>query len=242
MLVSLKDAGYTFTRFAEYYDLQKSEKTAFLRHDIDARPTNALKTAIIESSHGIVGTYYFRTIESVFVPDIISEIASMGHEIGYHYENMDDANGDVVLAILDFERNLSMLREITEISTICMHGSPLSKWSNLELWNSYSYKEFNIRLEAFKDVDYHDSVYLTDTGRSWRHNIANMRDRVKTNVVFDIRSTTELISRIVDLPNHVFITIHPQRWDDSYYPWVRELISQRIKNILKTGLRMYRRM
>ncbi len=58
-----------------------------LRHDVDARPQNSLRLARLEHTLGIQGTYYFR-IPHTFQPSIIQEIASLGHEIGYHYETL----------------------------------------------------------------------------------------------------------------------------------------------------------
>ena len=58
-----------------------------LRHDVDARPQNSLRLARLEHTLGIRGTYYFR-IPHTFQPSIIQEIASLGHEIGYHYETL----------------------------------------------------------------------------------------------------------------------------------------------------------
>ena len=32
------------------------------------------------------------------------------------------------------------------------------------------------------------------------------------------------------------ITVHPQRWTNNYLEWTKELVSQRVKNIVKWGL------
>jgi len=42
-----------------------------------------LKMARKEAEMGITAIYYFRTHDDVFKPDIIREIADLGHEIGY---------------------------------------------------------------------------------------------------------------------------------------------------------------
>ena len=34
------------------------------------------------------------------------------------------------------------------------------------------------------------------------------------------------------LPDKIMIT-HPQRWDDRFIPWARELVWQNIKNVVK---------
>jgi len=56
---------------------------------VDRKPGNALKMARLEDEMGIRATYFFRTIPHTFKPEIIKEVSGMGHEIGYHYEDMD---------------------------------------------------------------------------------------------------------------------------------------------------------
>jgi len=63
-----------------------------LRHDVDRLPENALVFARIEKQVGIKVSYYFRIVEESFDEDIIRQIADMGHEIGYHYENLSAVN------------------------------------------------------------------------------------------------------------------------------------------------------
>ena len=60
-----------------------------LRHDVDRLPLNALDLAKIENSFGIKGSYYFRVVPESFNFDIIKKIEELGHEIGYHYEDVD---------------------------------------------------------------------------------------------------------------------------------------------------------
>jgi hypothetical protein len=37
----------------------------------------------------------------------------------------------------------------------------------------------------------------------------------------------------VRFPDKVMITVHPQRWDDRPWPWVREFVFQSVKNLGK---------
>ena len=68
---------------------------------------------------------------------IIREIRDMGHEIGYHYDDLSFCKGDHEKAIRRFEKNLATLREIAPVKTICMEGAPLSKWDNRDLWGKH---------------------------------------------------------------------------------------------------------
>ncbi len=64
-------------------------KHLVLRHDVDKKPANSLVIAGIESALGIKGTYYFRIVPESLDKDIAGAISSMGHEVGYHYEDID---------------------------------------------------------------------------------------------------------------------------------------------------------
>ena len=59
---------------------------------MDTLPQNSLHFARIQAEMGIKGTYYFRAVPQSWDEDIIKEIHRLGHEVGYHYENMDVAS------------------------------------------------------------------------------------------------------------------------------------------------------
>ena len=67
---------------------------------MDLKAENSLATARIEHGLGVKASYYFRIVPQSNKPDIIKEIASMGHEIGYHYEDMSICEGDTEKAIV----------------------------------------------------------------------------------------------------------------------------------------------
>jgi len=140
---------------------------------------------------------YFRVVPESFDPVVIKEISGLGHEIGYHYEDLSmaarsmgvrnrDARssplpGDLLeKGIAQFESNLEKLRELAPVKTICMHGSQLSKWDNRRLWEKYDYRDFGIAGEPYFDVDYSRVLYITDTGRSWNKRDASICDKVNS--------------------------------------------------------------
>ncbi|MBA7521531.1 hypothetical protein ES705_13638 [subsurface metagenome] len=107
------------------------------------------------------------------------EIHDLDHEIGYHYENLTTCNGDMNKAIEDFKYNLEKFRNLIPVSTICMHGSPRSKWDSKDLWKKYNYKDFGIIGEPYFDVDFSNVLYLTDTGRRWDGGNVSVRDKAE---------------------------------------------------------------
>ena len=164
--LSRKDSAFiTFRHLIENAGLPGS--FTILRHDVDLLPQNSLQTAQIEHSLGIRGTYYFRIVPQSFNESIIRQIADLGHEIGYHYEDLTLAKGDMNKAIKSFEQNLAKLRKIVPVSTACMHGSPRSPWDSKDLWKHYDYRDFGIIGEPYFDIDFSEVLYLTDTGRRW---------------------------------------------------------------------------
>ena len=250
---SLESRGYNFIPVAEAFRNTKG-KYLILRHDVDARPANSLKCAELEYRMGIKGTYYFRTVPKSYDEGIIREISRLGHEIGYHYEDLAVAHGDYDQAIRLFEQNLAKLRRLVPIETICMHGSPLSKYDNRKLWDKYDYRDFGITGEPYLDIDFREVLYLTDTGRRWDGERYSIRDRVTPAGTEPeaggtapavkhpgFRSTFDIIRAAATgiLPSKIMITLHPQRWDDNLLPWLRELLLQNVKNAGKALLNSY---
>jgi len=212
-------------------------KRLILRHDVDSLPKQALEMAIIESEFNIKSTYYFRIKNSVFDKKIIKKIYNLGHEIGYHYEVLASNKGDKKKALNEFKINLGKFREISPITTICMHGSPLSSWTDSDLWLDNNFRDYGILGEAFLSINYNSVRYFTDTGRRWNGNKYNVRDKVSSRLKnIDVKSTKDLIEILPTLLTDISLNIHPQRWHSSYSGWLWENISQNIKNIGKRYL------
>jgi len=138
LIAEIKKTEFKVLTLKDYFQ-QKHHPPAFfiIRHDVDRRPEHALKMALVESSYGIQSTYYFRVNKRVFKREIIQKIAELGHEIGYHYEVVDKAHGDMDLAGRIFDVDLAKLRALADISTAAMHGNPLTSWDNKDFWQHF---------------------------------------------------------------------------------------------------------
>ena len=233
--------GYLFETVNNYLSKNKvGFKTVILRHDVEKKYDNALKFAQIQNELGIKGTYYFRILKNSYNPDVVKKIADLGHEIGYHYDDLTFCKGRFEEAIMRFEKNLNLLRSIAEIKTICMDGSPWSKYDNKALWGKYDYKDFGVESEPYFDINFNEIFYMTDTGRRWDGWKYSVRDKVpqqeiwiKEGLVF--HSTDDIIKAANEgrLPDKIMFTFHPQRWNDKPLPWVKELVLQNVKNVVK---------
>ena len=194
--------------------------------------------AEIENEKDIFASYYFRMVPQSFNPKIINEIKSLGHEIGYHYENLSKTNGNYEKAIIDFEKNLNILRKFYPIKTMCMHGSPVSKWDNRKLWEKYNYRKYGILAEPYFDIDFNEILYITDASRTWNNEKVTLRDKVKSIYKYNFNSITDLIDLFAKdkLPEKIMLNIHPHNWANNHIEWYKILIWQTLKNIIKQNL------
>lgn len=210
------------------------EKCLLLRHDVDKRPGQSLHMARLEKEMGISGTYYFRSVPASFDPAVIRKISELGHEIGYHYEDLALCRGNLNEAIRSFRKNLKRLRELVPVRTACMHGSPLSSHDNRLLYEKLDPEEEGLIGEPYFDIDRGRFLYLTDTGGRWDDEASGIRDEGDGGR-YGIRTSQQLMSALHErrLPGRILLTVHPQRWIDAPLPWAREQGGQWIKNRIK---------
>lgn len=211
--------GYEFQTVESFIENPKS-KVAVLRHDVDLRNHAASRLAEIEAKMGIKSTYYFRVVRQSYDPKVIKRIVSMGHEIGYHYEDLASCKGDYDKSIRSFEKNLVMFRKLYPVKTICMHGSSGSPFDNRDLWKRYRLEDFGLICEPYLSIDYNKVLYLSDTGRCWNASKMSVRDRVETKYEYSFKVTQDIINAIDTLPNSVLITAHPEQWTDNLPEWL----------------------
>ena len=165
--------GYRFVTFEQYCDAQQGggmpvgERWVVMRHDVDARPERAQKMARLEAARGVQSSYYFRSITPTSRPDVMLSVVKMGHELGYHYEDLCLCGGNSKRAMAHFEKQLQALRQYYPVRTICMHVNVWSKHKAVSSWENYDYRTYGIVDEPYLDVAYNHVFYLTDTGRFW---------------------------------------------------------------------------
>lgn len=232
---------FTLEKYRELLNALKGYGEVTLRHDVDRKPQNSLKMASLEQELGRKAVYYFRAVPESWDESVILQIASLGHEIGFHYESLTTCHGNYEDAYEDFCHNLERLRALVPVTTISMHGSPTSKWDSRDLWKHYDYHVLGIETEPYLDTDFSRVFYLTDTGRRWDGFKVSVRDKIpefqeqwmKEGLVF--HSTDDIINAVHEgrFPKRVMINTHPQRWTDNRWPWLVELASQSVKNVAK---------
>ena len=239
------DAGYTHLTVREYLSRETlPERFIIHRHDVDRKPGNALEMARLEAEYDIPSTYYVRTIDKTFRPELIREIHSLGHEIGYHYEDMDRAGGAVERAHESFERELERLRELVPVETVCMHGNPLTSYDNRNMWtDDRCVAEYDLLGEAYLSMDFEDVTYFSDTGRTWRDGALKIKDHTMGEGSKHVTagSTHDLVSLLADNElERACLLSHPNRWADGSLEYIAESIKDRSINVVKHGLNAVR--
>ncbi|MEI8349367.1 MAG: hypothetical protein WCI77_04350 [Candidatus Omnitrophota bacterium] len=241
LYTSLLHNGYQIVNVSDFLQKKYTGKTCILRHDVDRGMHSALRLAQTEKRMGISASYYFRYPQT-FNENIIKEIYNLNHDIGYHYEVLAKAGGNYGKAIELFKKELGEFQNITAVKTICAHGSPFSKWDNKKLWEKYNFIDLGIMGETCISMDFNKIFYLTDTGRSWNADTANIRDKVNTKFAYKFNNTCEIMSALKrgELPDGIMLNIHPNRWNDDMCGWAVEFVGQNIRNLFKMLLQKAR--
>jgi|TARA_B100000315_G_scaffold256019_1_gene300893 hypothetical protein len=79
-------------RFVGYGDIPFGTRFVLWRHDCDISINRALRLAIIEHEEGVKATYFINLHSDYYNPletkqsEIIMEIASLGHDLGIHFD------------------------------------------------------------------------------------------------------------------------------------------------------------
>jgi len=240
---TIASSKYETITFEEFFKTKNTlENFIILRHDVDKWPVNALKLAMIESKYNIKTTYFWRNVSHVFKPELIKQQVKLGHEIGYHYETLAQAKGDYEKALSIFQEWLERFRIITNINTICMHGSRFTKWDNRLLWEKFDFKEFDIIGEPYLSINYTDIKYLSDSGGSWLDKGQRTRDAIDDIDNVSVHSSKQIIELINGGKyNKLIILVHPDRWNNSGFIWYYEYVTKKIRNIIKQTYNFFKK-
>ncbi len=203
--------------------------------------------AKIEHEMGIKSTYYFRKKPFTFKPEIIRKIAAMGHEIGYHYENLSDTDGDTAKGLDDFKKLLGEFRQLVAVQTCSMHGRPFKSADNRDLWripenHRVLKEELGMLGEVYLDIDYSNIAYINDTGRNWTSGKSNRRDKVASDITADFSNGDALLAYLEKNPHpRICFQIHPERWTENQIAWCFYYLFDSGVNLIKTFIALINR-
>jgi hypothetical protein len=237
---ALVEAGYAALPISSYLERKRvalPPSFVLLRHDVETSVRQAVRLEEVEADHGLAATYFLRPRGRPVPGAEVARLRALGHEIGYHYDTLARARGDVPRALRLFAQDLEELRRHGPVRLASMHGSPLFPWDNRDLWRAARPADFGLDGEVYADIDYADVRYFSDTGRTWHPTRHNLRDHVAAAPDGAIDTTDELAAllRSRRLPR-VCLLAHPDRWSASVAAWVvragRDLVENGIKDVV----------
>jgi hypothetical protein len=258
IIAAIASSEYQVLKIRDYITLDKlPEKFIIIRHDVDLDAYYQLQFARMERQMGINTSYYFRYIDKTFKQEVISEVAGLGHEVGYHYEVFTKAKGNHDEAIKLFKKEQAVFSEKWKSNTVCPHGGSFvdnadgyslknmitlipklisgkkvfSRHVNFDLWDTHAFADFGIIGDAYRSVDFSDILYLSDTGRSWDQRYKRL-DKVdsRVNPLFDIKSSDDIIDVIKnESVNNIYLLVHFEQWKDNFKDWLGWYAAQIIR-------------
>ena len=229
-----------------------------IRHDVDYFPQRALALATIEAERRMAVTYYFRRRFFDSDLDLIRKVAGLGHQIGYHYEEVDthqkapnmqvarDAAGFFIGALLDIDRLGFPIR------SVCAHGNPLTDVDNRQVVHLVRDGQYLDRLaftfdraevkekisdrligDASIDITGEDfDLYIPDTGRfNPRY---NLKDRIDDCPIAGLANLDDFAAILGDPKNRrIYLNLHPDRWSGDMATWLFDFAFDSAKNLAK---------
>jgi len=223
---------------ADFLRAVDKNRRIILRHDVDRLAGKAVDLARLEAGLGVCSTYYFRASASgSFSRTAIGAIAALGHETGYHYEDLSFCKGNKGAAQERFFRNLDTLRRLAPCTTVSMHGAPLSKFHNQALLTVDDLGRARLLGDAVTGIEPFLPYYLTDTGGTWLAQ-ANLRDRVGKAWPAEALPTAMPAFRkfVAEASRPLYISTHPERWSKSFPGYMRSKTVDLLANTVKAAL------
>lgn len=211
--------------FSFYDSFEKEGKFVLWRHDVDFSPGRALELAKIESELGVISTYFIQPHSRFYHllekenKEIFSEIKSLGHELGLHFDISfyKEVNEKNLNMLLEKEKRLIDSFFETDIKVFSFHNPTqfaldLGSWNCGGMINTYaSYFKKNV-------------TYGSDSNGIWRHN--SIKEILNTN------------------PRKLQFLTHPVWWTKeitSPRQRVMEVIHQRSDENIKSQLALWKK-
>jgi len=245
---------------AEYLSATPAPTPPFviLRADVDYREPSALRLAEIAESCQVRGSFYFRhriqkgdsalarlILRGVsrqapaFNVEIMSNVASLGHEAGYHFETLDTCRGEFDAAEDLFLTNLAHLRASgLAIRTVAAHGGrPLAPTyrHNLDTFSRAPdlFERARLLGETTLSVDFTRVIYVSDAHWRWRR-----YEAYQPGVTGKPTSLRAIMDALSDLDVGLYINFHPHQWFASpalmLYLRARNRIGRRVLSPART--------
>lgn len=192
-LIDIAKRTYTFRRFSNY---AVGERFVLWRHDVDFSPQSAVKLAEREAAAGVTATYFvclhsdFYNLLERDVTDCVRGLASLGHEVGLHFDADYDAVTDEPGLVAALTRERRVLEEVL--------GHPVRVFSfhnPNERTRAWSAGEYAGMINAAASYFYTDVGFCSDSNGYWRN-----------------RRLEDVLTAATDA--RLQVLTHPEMWPD----------------------------
>ena len=177
ILRRLIEDNYRFTTLSHSEQLEG--KIALLKHDVETKVKKSVAIAKLECDLGVVSTYYVQGYLLLNDRNLrfLRQIQSYGHEVAYHYDVLDNNQGDWHAAAEEFKYYLGLFKmNGFTVDHVCQHGNPLTTrvgyTSNRDfLRNNENKREFGVIdfMLHTSDLLNRDVRFYSDYGYSFKH-------------------------------------------------------------------------
>lgn len=195
----------------------------FIKHDVEANVDRAVRMAKAEQSLGHKATYYFQGdfLDHKQGRAAIKAVHELGHEVAYHYDVLDENDGDYDKSLIQFQDYVNRFADIgCTIQTVCPHGNPTKirdGWSsNKDFFRSQMVRDahpdmLDIVIDFPKLFD--DGIYISDAGYKLRRigEIATNDKSNDTAMQDGVEIKWNELSGLTAQHQAVVLSIHPHR-------------------------------
>lgn len=208
--------------------LQRPNKGFIIfKHDVETKPSKALKLAEIENKYGIRGSYYVQAnlLNNLKNVKVLQQIKNLGHEVSYHYDVLDANNGNFEKANQEFQKNLQIFENFGfEIKTVCQHGNPVKHRkgysSNRDFFRRESianqYHEISDIVVNFREHTGVNFSYISDAGYAWNIILdPENNDRITGDSNIKLKGFVDLLTELKK-GKSIIVSTHPHRWKKSW--------------------------
>lgn len=225
---------------ADYLTRTAPPPTPFLilRLDVDYRERHAVYMARIAERYDLRGSFYFRHGTGGFNLDAMRAIASLDHEVGYHFETLDTCQGNIDQAedlLLD---HLAELRtEGLAIRTVAAHGSTPTApnyRTNMDLFSRRTdlFERADLLGETTLSIDFSKITYLSDATWKWHR-----YDHFQPGIQGRPTSLREIQNDLARRDAGLYINFHAHQWfahpASTTYFRLRNRIGKRVLPLLR---------
>lgn len=177
ILTTLLGDGYRVVLPRDYFAGDNLGKIVLLLHDIDFSFRGLDKFVWVEAEFNVRSCFLPRFVMAANSSGGLAKLETVlreGFEVGFQYETLSEAKGNLEVAYYNFGAQWVWFREKFNVSTTDYHGDFKSPILNLDLYNASIWRSLGLH-EIYKLSNY---SYYTDTDNHLATPVLPLKDLV----------------------------------------------------------------